>query len=131
MTVQRIRASSSTFAALLAVNSAVMLFGLAGVLGKMTGLPATIIVFGRVGLAAATQCKGRADPLWAGRAACRSLGRVLSVNQRVDRRDWPTLVFQLPTLYRGAGADHAAAASARRGVGGSAAGPPWNLSTRS
>ena len=32
----------------LAVNIAVLLFGLAGVLGKMTGLPATTIVFGRV-----------------------------------------------------------------------------------
>ena len=53
MTVQRIRAPSSTFAALLAVNSAVMLFGLAGVLGKLTGLPATIIVFGRVVVAGA------------------------------------------------------------------------------
>jgi drug/metabolite transporter (DMT)-like permease len=41
------------FGALLAVNSAVMLFGLAGVLGKMTALPATIIVFGRVVVAGA------------------------------------------------------------------------------
>jgi drug/metabolite transporter (DMT)-like permease len=37
----------------LAVNIAVLLFGLAGVLGKMTGLPATIIVFGRVVVAGA------------------------------------------------------------------------------
>jgi drug/metabolite transporter (DMT)-like permease len=37
----------------LSVNLAVMLFGLAGVLGKMTGLPATIIVFGRVVVAGA------------------------------------------------------------------------------
>jgi drug/metabolite transporter (DMT)-like permease len=53
MTAKRNRASFSTFGALLAVNSAVMLFGLAGVLGKMTGLPATIIVFGRVVVAGA------------------------------------------------------------------------------
>jgi drug/metabolite transporter (DMT)-like permease len=37
----------------LAVNIAVLLFGLAGVLGKMTGLPATTIVFGRVVVAGA------------------------------------------------------------------------------
>jgi drug/metabolite transporter (DMT)-like permease len=37
----------------LRVNLAVTLFGLAGVLGKMTGLPATIIVFGRVVVAGA------------------------------------------------------------------------------
>jgi drug/metabolite transporter (DMT)-like permease len=39
--------------AALAVTVAVMLFGLAGVLGKLTGLPATLIVFGRVVVAGA------------------------------------------------------------------------------
>lgn len=53
MAVQRNQAPNPAFRALLAVNSAVMLFGLAGVLGKMTGLPATIIVFGRVIVAGA------------------------------------------------------------------------------
>jgi drug/metabolite transporter (DMT)-like permease len=53
MIVKRNLAPSVSWRALLAINSAVMLFGLAGVLGKMTGLPATIIVFGRVVVAGA------------------------------------------------------------------------------
>src|SRR4029077_12453389 len=53
MIVKRNPAPSVSWRALLAINSAVMLFGLAGVLGKMTGLPATIIVFGRVVVAGA------------------------------------------------------------------------------
>lgn len=38
---------------LLSVSAAVLFFGLAGVLGKMTGLPAAMIVFGRVAFASA------------------------------------------------------------------------------
>ena len=53
MIVKRNLAPSVSWRALLAINSAVILFGLAGVLGKMTGLPATIIVFGRVVVAGA------------------------------------------------------------------------------
>jgi drug/metabolite transporter (DMT)-like permease len=51
--VKRIWAPNNRLGALFVVNSAVMLFGLAGVLGKMTALPATIIVFGRVVVAGA------------------------------------------------------------------------------
>jgi drug/metabolite transporter (DMT)-like permease len=53
MIVKRNQAPGVSWRALLAINSAVMLFGLAGVLGKLTGLPATIIVFGRVVVAGA------------------------------------------------------------------------------
>src|SRR5215831_6164413 len=53
MVVKRNQSPSAPLSALLAINSAVMLFGLAGVLGKMTGLPATIIVFGHVVVAGA------------------------------------------------------------------------------
>jgi drug/metabolite transporter (DMT)-like permease len=52
---------------LLLINSAVLLFGLAGVLGQLSGLPALIIVLGRVAIAApallAIALLARA-PLW-------------------------------------------------------------------
>jgi drug/metabolite transporter (DMT)-like permease len=53
MILQRRSTSRTAIGGALAVNSAVLLFGLAGVLGKMTGLPSTIIVFGRVVVAGA------------------------------------------------------------------------------
>jgi drug/metabolite transporter (DMT)-like permease len=52
--VMRRWAPNNRLGALFVVNSAVMLFGLAGVLGKLTALPATIIVFGRVVVAGVT-----------------------------------------------------------------------------
>ncbi len=42
------KAPSSTFNGLISVNIATLFFGLAGVLGKLTGLPAPAITFGRV-----------------------------------------------------------------------------------
>src|SRR5262245_26755533 len=53
MIVKRNTTAGVSWRSLLAINSAVMLFGLAGVLGKMTELPATVIVFGRVVVAGA------------------------------------------------------------------------------
>jgi drug/metabolite transporter (DMT)-like permease len=53
MPPQQGRRTTSLARDALSVNVAVILFGLAGVLGKMTALPATIIVFGRVTVAGA------------------------------------------------------------------------------
>ena len=94
-------------------NGAVLLFGLAGVLGKLSLLPAPLIVFGRsffAGLVLLAVCwlrhvslrpkRSRVATCCLERSIARSaLDSILSSDQRLECCHWATLLLELSIVY--------------------------------